>query len=722
MEMEDTQSSLGEWIFKTSHENGDGTTSLTNHRGSGYLEFNGNEFAGGAINSPLEFKFKVNMDGYYYLHLRCAKEHLDIGDGEGIRTDIANDAYIKVIGDYGSGRNPGDAHTYDAPLSMLQSDTKFFGGKDLSWDWATGNRIDPGGHDNKRVAIYYFKAGEYYTFVISGRSKAFKVDRIVFRHESVGSNYAENNNRQVSEIIPDGVEPTEQVYQALVDFADDSNYANDNNRNALKVRNNAGTAFASASAVFDGDPGLYDLSITALRSTNGQSTYELLLNNVLIGSRTNETTASNYEPQQHVFYGIPLEAGDSLTVKSNRASNNGGSNYSQGRWTQLEMTLRESGLFNLSPSVDAGADQRIILPSDSTTLVAAASDIDGTISSYFWEQTAGPNNSQLDGVDTANLTASGLVEGSYTFQITVTDNDSLTAVDVVDVDVVSKTAFGNGGSPWAIPGRIEAENFDTGGEGIAYTDTDQGNNGNSNYRDGEDVDIQPIDGASDGEFNVGWTIDGEWLEYTVDVSEAGTYVVDIRMAAQNDGGTVRFLSDSIDKTGAIDFSTTGGWQTYIVVTSPEFVLESGQQTIRLELTTGGSNLDWIEFKRVTESYSDFIAAYPTLTGVDALPGADPDKDGVSSLVEQWLNMNPTVFDVDKLPGLTLLGGNMHYRFTYDSAVTGSTLVYQTSLDLDSWETQPMESSWITEDGDLRHVDAVFDLSEESKVFHRLKIE
>lgn len=722
MEMEDTESPLGEWIFKTSHDNGDGTTSLTNHRGSGYLEFNGNEFVGGPVNSPLEFKFKVNMDGYYYLHLRCAKEHLDVGDGDGIRTDIANDGFIRVNGDYGSGPNPGDAHTYDAPLSILQSDTKFFGGKDLRWDWATGNRIDPGGHDNKRVAIYYFKAGEYYTFVISGRSKAFKVDRIVFRHESVASNYAENNSRRVSEIIPDGLAPTEKVYKALVDFTDDSNYANDNNRNALKVRNNAGTEYASAFTVFNEAPGIYDLSITALRSTNGQSTYEFLLNNVLIGSRTNESTALNYEPQQHVFYGIPLEAGDSLTVRSNRASNNGGLDYSQGRWTQLELTLRESGVFNLSPSVDAGADKNITLPGNSTSLVATASDLDGAISSYLWEQTAGPNSSQLDGEDTANLTVNGLVEGSYTFQITVTDNEGLTAFDTVDVNVVSKTAFGNGGNAWPIPGRIEAENFDTGGEGVAYSDIDQGNNGSSSYRDGENVDIQPIEGSSNGEINVGWTIDGEWLEYTVNVSEAGTYVVDVRMAAQNDGGTVRFLSDSVDKTGAIDFLTTGGWQTYTVVTSPEFLLESGEQTVRLELTTGGSNLDWIEFRRVTQSYTDFIATYPALTGDDALPEADPDNDGISSLIEQWLNMDPTIFDLDKLPGLTLIDGNMHYRFTYDSAVTGSTLVYQTSVDLNIWETHPMQSDWITEDGDLRHVDAVFDLSEESKVFHRLKVE
>ncbi|PSQ01662.1 hypothetical protein BRC92_10510, partial [Halobacteriales archaeon QS_4_69_31] len=111
-----------------------------------------------------------------------------------------------------------------------------------------------------------------------------------------------------------------------------------------------------------------------------------------------------------------------------------------------------------------------------------------------------------------------------------------------------------GGSAWALPGRVAAEDFDTGGEGVAYHDTSNGNSGGA-YRD-TDVDIQQADDTS-GEYNVGWTEDGEWLEYTVDVTDASTtYDVLVRVAGKN-------ASASIDVTlggeslGTVDVPETG---------------------------------------------------------------------------------------------------------------------------------------------------------------------
>ena len=108
-----------------------------------------------------------------------------------------------------------------------------------------------------------------------------------------------------------------------------------------------------------------------------------------------------------------------------------------------------------------------------------------------------------------------------------------------------------------VPGTIEAEDYDTGGEGIAYHDSDAGNNG-SQYRS-DDVDIE---GYSDdgGGYNVGWTEDGEWLEYTVNVAEAGTYDVDVRVASQSAGGSVSLQMNGQTVASAQSFSATGGWQ------------------------------------------------------------------------------------------------------------------------------------------------------------------
>ena len=75
---------------------------------------------------------------------------------------------------------------------MLKSDTKFYGGDHKRFVWATGKRLDAGGHKNKRGAIYEFKAGETYRLLVSGRSQKFKLDRIVFRHESIKAKVAED--------------------------------------------------------------------------------------------------------------------------------------------------------------------------------------------------------------------------------------------------------------------------------------------------------------------------------------------------------------------------------------------------------------------------------------------------------------------------------------------------------------------------------------------------
>lgn len=182
MEAENTETSdLGLWLEKTE---------VGGYTGSSYIEFNGNSALNGPATSPLTYTFSINQGGLHYLHLHVARETVTI-NGE-TRTDVANDAYVRLDGDYGAGPNAGNSHGDDAPLSALQSDTKFFGGNDRQFVWASGNRLDLGGDTNKRVAVYDLKAGETYAFTLSGRSRYFKVDRIVFRHESVSPGVAQD--------------------------------------------------------------------------------------------------------------------------------------------------------------------------------------------------------------------------------------------------------------------------------------------------------------------------------------------------------------------------------------------------------------------------------------------------------------------------------------------------------------------------------------------------
>ncbi len=184
MEAESTQSDLDLWIKETD---------VSGFTGSEYLEFTGNTPLNGPAMSPLSYTFSVSQAGLYFLHMRVARETVVL-NGE-TRTDVANDGFVRVDGDYGAGPNTGNSHGNDAPLANLKANTKFFGGNDNQFAWASGNRLDLGGHNNKRVAVYNFKAGQTYTFVLHGRSQLFKVDRIVFRHQDVPTSEAQSLSR-----------------------------------------------------------------------------------------------------------------------------------------------------------------------------------------------------------------------------------------------------------------------------------------------------------------------------------------------------------------------------------------------------------------------------------------------------------------------------------------------------------------------------------------------
>jgi len=118
-----------------------------------------------------------------------------------------------------------------------------------------------------------------------------------------------------------------------------------------------------------------------------------------------------------------------------------------------------------------------------------------------------------------------------------------------------------------IPGKIECAYYDLGGEGVAYHDTDVTNHGSGelnlrpehqrphanpyiwSFRADEGVDISYTKDFADfnhtnfvtpatNQLYIGWTADGEWCNYTVDVKKAGTYRV--LALYGNAGNAIRF--------------------------------------------------------------------------------------------------------------------------------------------------------------------------------------
>jgi len=90
---------------------------------------------------------------------------------------------------------------------------------------------------------------------------------------------------------------------------------------------------------------------------------------------------------------------------------------------------------NVAPVADAGPNITITLPNNKVSLSGKGTDSDGAIASYFWEKIAGPSNYKIDNSSSANITVSNLVEGSYSFQLTVKDNKGAIGKDVVQITV-----------------------------------------------------------------------------------------------------------------------------------------------------------------------------------------------------------------------------------------------------------------------------------------------
>jgi hypothetical protein len=154
-----------------------------------------------------------------------------------------------------------------------------------------------------------------------------------------------------------------------------------------------------------------------------------------------------------------------------------------------------------------------------------------------------------------------------------------------------------GGSPHAIPGIIQAEDYDQGGEGVAYHDSDVGNSGGS-YRPAEGVDVKATTDGGGG-YVVGWVESGEWLEYTVDVAQAGTYLLEIRVGSAESGGVCHLEFEGVDKTGGIACPNTGSWDAYQTVSVDNVDLDTGRQVMRLSFDGGAMDVNYLSFELAT---------------------------------------------------------------------------------------------------------------------------
>ena len=150
-----------------------------------------------------------------------------------------------------------------------------------------------------------------------------------------------------------------------------------------------------------------------------------------------------------------------------------------------------------------------------------------------------------------------------------------------------------GSAAAAIPGIVQAENYDTGGQGVAYNIGSINGTANSYRSDGVDLEATA---ASGGGYNLGWTSSGQWFRYTVNVATAGTYTVSFEVAAPGAVTGAFHLSNAAgtNLSGPVNVPATGNWQAWQTVT-PTVTLPAGQQVLTLDEDNGGWNINKATF-------------------------------------------------------------------------------------------------------------------------------
>jgi beta-glucosidase len=250
-----------------------------------------------------------------------------------------------------------------------------------------------------------------------------------------------------------------------------------------------------------------------------------------------------------------------------------------------------------------------------------------------------------------------------------------------EFDVFSQPQLPYGGVVPTLPGRIEAENYDTGGEGVAYYNTTVGNPGGV-YRS-DDVGIEPTSDTGGG-YDVGWLNTGEWLEYTVNPPDpTAKYSISLRVAAPAAGGQLRVrLNGAV--VGTVAIPNTGGSQSWQTVTLPAVSLAGGigSQALRLEVITNGFSINWIGLNS-TQSGGN-IALYKAATASSLENSNYPATNAFDgNLSTRWSSAfsDPQWIYVDL--GATY---NISEVVLYWEAAYGKSYQIQVSSDATNWTT------------------------------------
>ncbi|MCF6352136.1 MAG: Ig-like domain-containing protein [Cyclobacteriaceae bacterium] len=318
---------------------------------------------------------------------------------------------------------------------------------------------------------------------------------------------------------------------------------------------------------------------------------------------------------------------------------------------------------NPTVSITSPADAATFASGADVIIDATAADSDGTVTKVEFYQ-----NGNLLGEDLTSpysYTWTGVGSGNYTLTAVATDNSaSSTTSTAVNIMVGSQAPFG--GTAWAVPGIIEAEDYDEGGAGVAYFDTTPGGSTGGEahtLRAGDvDADTSWVDPA------VIWVSAAatEWLEYTINVASTGGYIIATGLATTETTASYKVYIDG-DSLTQVSIPNTGDWSTITDVPSTEVNLAVGEHILKFEILGGSFNFDNITVTSTSGNTNPTVSITSPADAATFASGDDviieataADSDGTVTKVEFYQNGN-------------LLGEDLTspYSYTWASVSSGN---------------------------------------------------
>jgi hypothetical protein len=330
-----------------------------------------------------------------------------------------------------------------------------------------------------------------------------------------------------------------------------------------------------------------NLSWTA--STTSGVTYTVLRGGTSIATGITGTTYSNTGLTASTQYSYTVEAVDSGGTSS---PSNTATATTQAGVSCTTVPSAPTGLVAAAVSSSAiGLNWSAVTPPANCTI--SSYSVYGSTTSGF---TPGTGNLIASGVTSISYTNTGLAASTtYYYKVEAVDADGSSPASA-QAQATTQAAGGEGpygGTPAAIPGTVQAENYDTGGQGVAYNVTAVNGTGNGYRSDGVDLEVTTDTG---GGYNLGWTAAGQWFKYTVNVATAGAYTVTFRVAAPAAVTDAFHISNSsgTNLSGSVNVPATGGYQAWVNVTAT-VTLPAGTQTLTINQDKAGWNINWFAF-------------------------------------------------------------------------------------------------------------------------------